>query len=280
MKRVALATSCEYWNLTEDDRLLIPALRALDIEAVAAVWDTSTVDWTSFDGVIVRSCWDYHLRLAEFLAWIARLECLGVPIQNCPSVLRWNADKRYLRQLEAFGTILPPTSWISENKEVNIGDILAERGWERAVIKPAVSATAYNTRCVDRSEADELVRGPLLIQQFVPEVRTAGEWSMIFIGGQFSHAVRKYPKQGDFRVQAEFGGREEPATAGSALVAAAAKILDQAEHTLYARVDGVEQHGQFLLMELELIEPVLFLALGDAAIRLARAIQKWVDDCG
>ncbi|MBV9435106.1 MAG: hypothetical protein JOZ44_03585 [Acidobacteria bacterium] len=143
-----------------------------------------------------------------------------------------------------------------------------------------MSATAYNTRCVDRSEADELVRGPLLIQQFVPEVRTAGEWSMIFIGGQFSHAVRKYPKQGDFRVQAEFGGREEPATAGSALVAAAAKILDQAEHTLYARVDGVEQHGQFLLMELELIEPVLFLALGDAAIRLARAIQKWVDDCG
>ncbi|MBV9073292.1 MAG: hypothetical protein JOZ10_06650 [Acidobacteria bacterium] len=280
MKRVALATSCEYWNLTEDDRLLIPALRALDIEAVAAVWDTSTVDWTSFDGVIVRSCWDYHLRLAEFLAWIARLECLGVPIQNSPLVLRWNADKRYLRQLEAFGTILPPTSWISEDEQVNIGDILAERGWERAVIKPAVSATAYNTRCVDRSEADELVRGPLLIQQFVPEVRTAGEWSMIFIGGQFSHAVRKYPKQGDFRVQAEFGGREEPATAGSALVAAAAKILDQAEHTLYARVDGVEQHGQFLLMELELIEPVLFLALGDAAVRLARAIQKWVDDCG
>ena len=109
MKRIALATHAACSELTQDVRLLIPALRELGVEAQPAVWDAAGVDWSEFDQVIIRSCWDYHLRLPEFLAWIAMLEARHVELQNPASVLRWNADKRYLRKLEELGVLTPQT---------------------------------------------------------------------------------------------------------------------------------------------------------------------------
>jgi hypothetical protein len=118
-------------------------------------------------------------------------------------------------------------------------------------------------------------RGPVMVQEFVPEVQTLGEWSLIFLGGEFSHAIRKFPATGDFRVQTQFGGTVLASAAKSQFVDHAAGVLEAIdERTLYARVDGIEREGEFVLMELELIELVLFLGLGKADNDFAQKIAS------
>lgn len=272
MKRIALATCAAWPELTADDRLLITALQQLDVEAVAAVWD-GPVAWGRFDGVVVRSCWDYHLRLNEFLDWIEGLEKSGVSIQNSPGLIRWNADKRYLRQLRAMGVTIPPTVWIEDQEEISSHQILDAKGWISGVVKPTVSASAHNLRRIFKDEPVVHLKGPAMIQPFIPEIVSSGEWSLVFFSGEFSHAVIKRPKTGDFRVQWEFGGSAEIAKPADEIVAQATNVIALLpEKPLYARIDGVNCSGGFILMEVELIEPDLFLGLGNAANRLAQAI--------
>ena len=274
MKRIALA-SCAAWpELTDDDRLLIPALQQLEVEAVPAVWD-GPVDWSQFDQVVIRSCWDYHLRPNEFLEWIHELEQAGVAVQNLPALVRWNADKRYLRQLSTAGATIPPTTWVDDREELSSGEILDLLGWSSAIVKPTVSASAYNLRRIFKDEPAVQLKGPAMIQQFVPEIVASGEWSLVFLGGEYSHAVIKRPAAGDFRVQSEFGGR-------AALAEPRNELLDEATRVVgslpgrphYARIDGIDRDGTFILMEVELIEPELFLCLGNAANRFAEVITS------
>lgn len=277
MKRVGLVTYRGCSQLSEDDQLLLPLLRVKGIEAQPVIWDDAKVDWAAFDQVIIRSCWDYHLRLPEFLAWVSVLQSSNVKLQNSTQLVRWNSDKHYLRQLEAMGVRVPDTVWLEEGEERQVGDILRTRDWDCAVVKPTVSATAYRTQRVTHGESGQTVCGPLMVQQFLPEVILRGEWSLIFIDGKYSHAVRKFPAEKDFRVQIQFGGRVESAAASAYFIQEASAIVDQLpEPVLYARVDGVERNGEFLLMELELIEPVLFLSLCAAAEKLAKAIAAAV----
>jgi glutathione synthase/RimK-type ligase-like ATP-grasp enzyme len=280
MKLVLCATCESIPNLTEDDQVLIAPLAKRGIEARAAVWSDRSVSWSAADAVVIRSCWDYHLRLEEFLRWIASLEQAGVRVWNPPAMLRGNADKIYLRELERKGVPIVPTLWPEAGFQ--LGQELRERGWKKAVVKPRVSATAYRTALATVEEAngaqalvDDLLHGPgVMVQEFLEEVSKHGEWSLIFFAGQFSHAVIKTPKAGDFRVQHDFGGGEKIASAPDSVVQAASRVIAALEGTpLYARVDGVESGGQFLLMELELIEPALFLRLAEgAAERFAAAI--------
>jgi glutathione synthase/RimK-type ligase-like ATP-grasp enzyme len=272
MKQVALVSYAGCPELTDDDRLLLPALRHLGVEAKCTVWD-APVDWTQFDQVVLRSCWDYHLRANEFLDWVGRLEQSAVQIQNSPCLVRWNADKRYLRQLEAAGASIPATVWLEDSEEVSVQEILAIRGWESAVVKPTVSASAHNLRRVFKGEALVRVKGPALVQEFIPEILSAGEWSLVFIGGRYSHSVIKRPTPGDFRVQWQFGGDAVPAEAAEETIEAVTKLLAALpDQSLYARVDGIECKSGFVLMELELIEPVLFLGIASASERLAKSI--------
>lgn len=280
MKRIALATSETFASLTDDDRRLIEPLKRFGVSAEPAVWTDPTVLREGFEAVIIRSCWDYHLRLPEFLGWISTLENSGTRIWNPPDMVRWNADKTYLRDLESQGIPIVPTFW--PESRVKLRDKLREVGWNQAVVKPRVSATAHRTRLVsidsadtEQSLLDQLLEGPgAMVQQFMDAVQTRGEWSLIFFDGQFSHAVIKTPKAGDFRVQHDFGGSETSAEPPAFVVDAAARVIDAVHGVpLYARVDGVESDGRFLLMELELIEPALFLALSSGAPeRFARVI--------
>ena len=271
MKQIALVSYAGCPELTDDDRLLLPALRDLGVKAKGVAWD-SPADWNQFDQVILRSCWDYHLRANEFLDWIGSLERSGVSVQNSPCLVRWNADKRYLRQLEAAGASIPDTVWIENCEEVSVHEILSARGWESAIVKPTVSASAHNLRRVFRGEPVICLKGPAMVQEFIPEI-LGGEWSLVFIGGQYSHAVIKRPTPGDFRVQWQFGGDAviaEPAAQTVALVNSLLALLP--EQPLYARVDGIECDRGFVLMEIELIEPVLFLGIASASERFARRI--------
>ena len=280
----ALVTYPNLPDLNPDDHLLRDALRALGAGVHAVSWDDPAVGWTSFDAVVLRSCWDYHLRFAEFGRWLDRLEADGARLWNPPGVVRWNYDKTYLRDLAGDGVLLPGTEWLAPGDTADLPGLLSARGWEQAVVKPQVSASAYETWLTDRhrSATDQprlarlLETGGVLVQEFVPEVMTAGELSLIYIAGDFSHAVRKRAGAGEFRVQERFGGWAEPATADAAALEAGRRALARVPGPwLYARVDGVERDGEarFLVMELEMFEPQLFLEFSPpAAQRLAEAI--------
>lgn len=266
--------------MTADDLLAVEALRRRGAAVDPLLWDAPD-GAAGFDAVIVRSVWDYHLRPAEFLRWVDTLQQAGALLLNPPAVLRWNHHKSYLRELAARGVASVPTVWLERGVDANLGGVLADHGWDEAVVKPAISASAYETWVTSRASAraDEVrfrelsLAGDVLLQPIVPEVRSKGEWSLLFFGGSFSHAMLKRPREGDFRVQEELGGsavrREPPA----ALVEQARLSLAAAPAPcLYARVDGVERDGRLVVMELELIEPVLYFGADDgAADRFAKA---------
>lgn len=279
-KPVAFATDAQWRQLTPDDQLAQAALAQLGVEVTPALWDAQ-LDWTQFQAVFIRSTWDYHVRPAEFTAWLAKLEALAVPVWNPPAIIRWNMNKAYLAELERKGVRIVPSVWIEQGESPSFDDVAGKNSWPHLVLKPLVSANAHNTWVIE-SEAgwkEKLARihkdSAAVAQEFMPEVQSEGEWSLLFFDRQFSHAVLKSPKAGDFRSQRDYGGVTRPAAPHAALVAQARAVLDAIEPVLYARVDGVVRHGQFYLMELELIEPHLFLEYAPgAAERFARAAHS------
>jgi glutathione synthase/RimK-type ligase-like ATP-grasp enzyme len=283
MSHVALATSSKYPNLTTDDRLLLDPLSEHGIEAGSAIWNDPSQDWSCYAAVVIRSCWDYHLHPEKFLDWIAQLESANIPVFNSAPLLRWNADKSYLRDLEAKGMAIVPTFWPEDTGEFSLENELHELDWPKAVVKPRISATAYRTELVTKENAataqplfDDLRRSfGVMLQKFMNGIATEGEWSLIFFAGAFSHAVLKQPKPGDFRVQNDFGGTAHLADPPPQVLATATDAINAVDPTVYARVDGVVDEGQFRLMELELIEPMLFLADHfQAPSRFAAAISN------
>ncbi|HEU4785997.1 MAG TPA: hypothetical protein VFS57_01265 [Gemmatimonadaceae bacterium] len=282
--RIALATYDRAPGLAPDDRLLIPALERLGIRAEPAIWSDRTIHWRAFDAVIIRSCWDYHVRFAQFEAWLDALQADSVPLWNPASMVRWNADKRYLLDLAGRGVATIPTMIAMRGHADAVESLAAAEGWTRFVIKPAISASGYETFAL-RMPLDDASRtviarvaglGTVLVQPFADEIARSGELSFTFFDGAFSHATIKRARPGEFRVQTEHGGTVdsigvEPALIGQA--AAVVRSLD--ERPLYARVDGITRGDAFLLMELELIEPNVFMSYSDnAAERFARAIAQ------
>lgn len=283
MPRVALVTSSKLPNLTADDRLLLAPLAARGIQAEPAIWDYDTVDWSSYDAIVLRSTWDYHLKPNEFLRWIYSLTDVNTKLWNSPALVRWNANKTYLRDLDAKGIAVVPTIWPDLIEPLTLREKLKELGWTKAVVKPRISATAYRTQLITRENADSaqtlfegLLGGPgVMVQKFMDSIIDEGEWSLMFFAGVFSHAVLKTPASGDFRVQSDFGGRDCLVDPPMHVLRSATQILQAVEPTLYARVDGVVEDDQFHLMELELIEPALFLSSHSSApTRFAEAIAK------
>jgi glutathione synthase/RimK-type ligase-like ATP-grasp enzyme len=283
---IALVTYSGLPGLSGDDQLLLAPLARRGIPAVAAAWDDPAVAWASYDALVVRSTWNYHTSFDAFRAWIDRVDALGAPVWNPPPILRWNASKTYLRDLAERGVDIVPTQWAADEAGPGLAEVLADAAWPDAVVKPAVSASAYETWRVatgrvspgDESRFRKLVARPggAMVQRFVPELATNGEWSLMFIAGEYSHAVLKRPRSGDFRVQHEHGGSAQP-------LAPPARVLKAARETtaripgrwLYARVDGVEIGGKFVLVELEMLEPSMFLAADSrAADAFAAAIQQ------
>ena len=288
LKRVALVTSRALPNLAEDDRPLVSELARLGVAAAAEVWDDPRPRWESYDALVIRTTWDYHRRLPEFRRWIAAREAEGAALWNPAPLLLWNAHKFYLREIAAKGVAIAPTRFLRAGEPADLARILDEEGWERAVVKPAVSAGAERTVVVGRADAADfapdlgrlLSTGDALVQRYLTEIETAGEWSLVFLDRDFSHAVRKRPASGDFRVQEELGGTAAAAAAPSGLVAEARRALAAVEPPwLYARVDGIESEGRLLVMELEMFEPSLFLAFApNAARRLAAAIARIAEE--
>jgi hypothetical protein len=290
MPAIALATYAALPDLAPDEHPLIDSLAALGVRATAAVWDDPSVAWSEFDAVVVRSCWDYHLRYDEFFRWIDRVMRCGVPIWNPPATIRWNSRKTYLHDLSIGGIRTVPTLWLPPDnpraETASLATILADTGWDRAVVKPIISASAHETWSVTIDDVREdaaawdarlralIARPGAMVQPFIREVESDGEWSLQFFGGVFSHAVRKYAALGDFRVTREWGGWHEHMAPPPNVIHQAERALRTAPgESVYARVDGVLVDGDLVVTELELLEPSLFLdAHPEAPARFARAI--------
>jgi glutathione synthase/RimK-type ligase-like ATP-grasp enzyme len=281
---IAFVTYRDLPNLTADDRLAAAALAELGLRTNAVCWDDPAVDWLAYRAVVLRSTWDYHHRIGEFLAWIDRMEQIGARLWNSPATLRWNTDKRYLATLSHPHLTPPATTILERGSRVDLAALLENNGWDEAVIKPVISADGFSTERTSRAQAaaDQhafdamLARGDVVAQRLVPEIRDEGEISMMFFDGVFSHAVSKRPMAGEFRVQERLGGRIARTDPPAGLIAYARELLERhARGCLYARVDVVSTSDRFVLMEVELLEPSLYLEHAPTAARdLARAIQR------
>jgi glutathione synthase/RimK-type ligase-like ATP-grasp enzyme len=283
-RRLAIATSADYPSIQPDDVHLATSLERLHILPVVCVWNDPDVDWSTFDAVLIRTIWDYFKHHAAFLDWLGRLDGLGVPTINDNALLRWNSDKRYLLELAGHGIDIIPTRLAHAHE---LPDVLATMPEQQVVIKPTISGGAWHT--LRGSVGDAMFSATVmqlprehdyLVQPFVPEIVSDGEWSLLYFGGGFSHAVIKRPATGDYRVQGEFGGSAEPIVPDASTLEAAARALaavadiGHGDHA-YVRVDGVISGGRFLIMELEMIEPFLHLGAHPAA---AERLAGWVAD--
>ncbi len=268
MRQVAFLTAEPWKDLWHDDRLAVAPLARRGVEVVPVCWDrTSPGQLERFDAVVMRSPWDWFTRRPEFRTFLRSLQGLRTRVLNAPPVLEAFADKQYLPRLEALGVPVVPTVVLAPDRLGTVPAVLRERGWNEGVLKPAFTAGAFDAHRVTAKDDDLMARMPVLpaderwlVQPFLPAVVDDGEWSLLFFGGRFSHAVKKSAKAGDWRVQELWGGQVQPVDVPDSLVEQARTTLERAATgTLYARVDGVMDGRVFRLMELELVEPDLYL---------------------
>lgn len=291
--RVALATCAELPHLDGDEEHLVRALGAAGVDHVIAPWDGPDAPFVDSDLAVIRSTWDYTRRVDEFVAWAARIELAmkgkpagqGGALMNPASVVRWNTHKRYLTELAKEGVAIVPTAMLPRGTPANLKNLLTVKGWtDGAVVKPCVSAGSRDTVRVNGVEVDEaqalidreLPLRDLMVQPYVKGIAD-GELSLIYVDGAFSHAVNKKPRGDDFRSQPEFGSHVEAVAPTDAQRRAADDIMRTVGgRLLYGRVDFVTgDDGAPWLMELELVEPSLYLAWDDkAAGRLAAAVRR------
>jgi len=283
MKKVALVTCYpkEGYEFTEN-RLLLEYANKVPSSPIlfeSVIWNDALIEWSSFDLVMIRYTWDYHLHANKFASWIKSLQERKIQVYNPPSVILWNMDKSYLRELQSEGIKIPSSIWLKKNQKVSLKETLSATGWEKAVLKPTISASAYHTKlfdCQSLSIEDQLFmdnllqEGDAILQEFIKEVQEEGEWSIIYIDGKYSHSVLKRTKENEFRVQSEYGGTVSMTTPHRILIETSERVLSLIkEPCLYARVDMVYiSRDTTLLMELELIEPELFLKHSISSIEL------------
>lgn len=286
MPQICFVT-CRTWpEISESDRLVQRALEARGATVEARAWNDPGASWNGFDAIVLRSNWDYHFEPDAFLGWLDHLERAGARVLNPPALVRWNLSKAYLLELARAGVPTVATVILEDESRAGLEAVMAARAWRRVVMKPVISASAHDTRLVSAATIDEAVdalasgamRRPVLVQPFVEEIQARGEWSLVFIETDMTHAVLKRPAAGEFRVQPRLGGTVDtpPPPDGIRAVAGAALAALPAP-PLYARIDGVETAAGFQIMEVEVNEPGLFFPHAPAAAaRFAEALLRRV----
>ncbi len=301
--QVALVTGTGPDFVSEVDGPLTAALRRRGAAVHLPRWDDASVDWSRFDLALVRTTWDYTARRDDFVAWAAAAASC-TQLWNSADVLRWNTHKSYLLELEERGAPVVPTAWLGQDDRVDLAALLSIRSWDRAVIKPAVAAGSEGLARVrvvpgpppgspqdpppgptgeldivaGQRHLDRLLAaGDVLVQPFLPAIERSGELSLIVVDGQVTHAVRKQPGPGDFRVQEGFGGSMQVVDPDPTARELARWIVQATGGELIvSRVDlVVDEVGTWQLVELEATEPDLYLRVAPAAAEpLADAVLR------
>lgn len=254
-------------NILDDDKLVREALERRGLSVARTNWDNADYDWTKTKLAVFRTTWDYFDRYAEFSLWLDRVNT-QTRLVNPLSLIRWNIDKHYLRDLEQQGIRIPPTVFIEPGDQRMLAEIITPTRWTDIILKPAISGAARHTYRLNQeniSAHEEIFRQlianeSMLLQEFQNPVLEKGEVAYMLFGGKFSHAVLKKAKPGDFRVQDDFGGTVHD-------YQPSAKEIEFAEHAVaycqpapvYARVDVIcNNQNELCVSELELIEPELW----------------------
>ncbi|MBS2000162.1 MAG: hypothetical protein JST44_01570 [Cyanobacteria bacterium SZAS LIN-5] len=262
-------------DLDADDRLVAEELRKRGYTCAVANWRNAEQNWAEAGVCVVRSTWDYHLYYQEFLSWIEKVSA-QTKLLNDAGVIRWNSNKRYLFDLERAGIPIVPTVLFEQNAQIDLRAVLTERGWQRAILKPVIGLSTFGVRKIESTSPDiqaqldaMLKSSDVLLQPFVETVHKRGERALVFIGDDYSHTIRKSAFQP--LAQAGEAGETLEETDPSELTLARKVLAEVKTPVAFARVDLIrDTNGQDLLMELELVEPSLYLNMFPAAIpRLA-----------
>ncbi len=277
--------STEGWEIDAD--LTFEPMQALGWSIDMVPWRSTGVDWNQYDAVYICTPWDYPDDPGKFLALMEVIDGSSAILVNDISLVRWTMQKTYLRDLESRGAAIVPSLWYDEFDSEVLPGLFDAHDTDRIVIKPVVSTNAQSTFLLHRDVPSSILSAletafaarPFVVQPFVEKVQDEGEYSLFFFSNEFSHAILKTPKNQDFRVQEEHGARIESVVPESALFDTAASVLGLVEPMpVYARCDFIRgPDGQFLLMELEVIEPSLYLRMeSGAARRFAKAFDAYV----
>ncbi len=242
------------------------------------------VDWDEYDLVYICTPWDYQDDVGAFMDVLETIERSAATLVNSLDLVRWNLEKTYLRELELRGADIVPSLFFDHFDADRIAACFTAHETDRIVVKPVVGANADHisvlTNPLAGATVDELRRvfadRPFFVQPFIDSVQSEGEYSLFFLGGDYSHAILKKPKAGDFRTQEEHGADILGVAAPEALVETARSVLGVVNpQPVYVRADFVRGRGRFLLMELELIEPSLYLRTdAGAPARFAAALAR------
>ena len=281
MTRIALVTCIKLPEPDTDEVLLTEALLHAGLYPEVKAWDDDSVEWSRFDLAIVRSTWNYYLARDRFLAW-AEATAAQTRLVNPLPALRWNTHKRYLKSLESAGIPIVPTQLLVAGTKIQLTELVDELGYDRIVVKPAVSAGSYKTERFDRQSlaagnahlAEILATSDAMVQPYMRSVESEGERAIVWIDSTVTHAVRKQPR---------FGRDQESVSAATTVTSEERQFAERAlaavpfnEPLLYARIDvAKDDQGVLRLMELETTEPSLFLAQHPPALeRFVAAIEN------
>ena len=275
--RLAVVTGAHTDGLSEGGERIAAALDERGVTVEPERWDDPAVDWDAYDAVLFRSCWEYPEDPSRFRTLLDDLEASAAAVANPLAAVRWNAHKSYLLDLEAAGVAIPPTRFVPADSSVALDSLLREAGWGEAIVKPAVgamSADVWRTNPDAAADAADRFRalvadGDVIVQQFLPEIHD-GERSIVYLGGEYSHAWNSLPASDDVTtfdgIDADYEPDSRVQRRASAALAATRDALDLDPADLpYARVDYVERDGDPVVLELELIEPFLGLERGAGA---------------
>ena len=268
---------------TEDD-LVLRALEKQGLTVTRRDWADPDMDWSRTRAALFRTTWDYFDRYAEFAPWLA-LASAQTRLFNDAALIRWNIDKHYLGALAERDVNIVPTLYIEKGDKRSLLSVVESTGWDELILKPVVSGAARHTyrfhhtdsATLECSYGELIEQEAMMLQPFQRNVLEQGETSLMIIDGRFTHAIRKTPKSGDFRVQDDHGGQvHDYAPSQEEITFAEAAVSAVPFDVLYARVDTIRDNdGQLAIMELEMIEPELFFRFHpEAADRLAEGVAR------
>ena len=278
-----LETDAYINNVLKEDELVINALEGKDLSVIKKDWNDPNFNWNNTRSVLFRSTWDYFDNFEQFKKWFdkTRNTCLMI---NSSETIEWNLDKHYLLDLQKHQIPIPNSEFIQRESSVDLSLLMQEKKWNEIVVKPTISGAAKNTYRLKKEDINLfdstwkklIYQEDFIVQEFQNNVITKGEVAMMVIGGKYTHAVLKKAKEGDFRVQDDFGGSIAKYSPSEKMVKLAEKctgILSAIPS--YARVDIIwDNSGDLAVSELELIEPELWFRLNpNAAQKLAEHVD-------
>lgn len=271
-------------NILLEQELLKSAFEAQGLKVDITYWDNPSYEWQQTKSVLFRTVWDYFERFDEFWDWLEQVKT-KTRLINSYELIKWNIDKHYLRDLKNNDIQVVPTYFADRGNNISLQEIANLNDWKHIVIKPAISASAFNTYKITNDEIEQkeqlfhelLQTHDMLVQPFFPTISELGEASLMVFGGKFTHAILKKAKAGDFRVQDDFGGTVHDYNPTQEEIKFAEKVFQSCTSLpIYGRVDIVwDSNKHIYLSELEIIEPELWIRnRPESANKIAEAVNK------